>query len=507
MQDIKFIEFVWVWNKHVQGFSTPLHHKKMSAWLADLWKGKCCSKSEAKESDRKGVLLAFRNSGKSTIVGLFCAWTLLKKPQTRILVLAADHELAKKMVRNVKRIIEKHPLTKQLKPKSADQWAQEQFTVNRAIELRDPSMLAKGLGANITGSRADIIICDDVEVPNTCDTPTKREDLRTRLQELDFVLVPNGMQLYIGTPHTYYSIYKEGKSAEIKDEGGASFLHGFSRMEIPVYKENGQSQWPERFSVDMIEAIRQRSGDNKFASQMMLTPVNIADGRLNPDDMNIYDEELEFIESNGHVELRLRGKRLVSASCWWDPAYGSPNKGDSSVVACVFTDESGAYWLHRVKYIETSDSSDDDEATQQCKVVAEFAKEYALPSIRIEVNGLGRFLPSLLRREISGINYRCPVIEEFSSRPKHLRIIEAFDAVLAAGALNCHKDVYCSNFVSEMREWQPIKSNLKDDGLDAVAGCLSSEPVRLQRLSTNCQPQINAWKNKEIINAAVNFNL
>jgi hypothetical protein len=32
--------------------------------------------------------------------------------------------------------------------------------------------------------RADVIICDDVEVPNTCDTPGKRLDLRQRLSEI-----------------------------------------------------------------------------------------------------------------------------------------------------------------------------------------------------------------------------------------------------------------------------------------------------------------------------------
>jgi hypothetical protein len=242
------------------------------------------------KASKQGMLLAFRNSGKSTIVGLFCAWVLLKKPQTRILVIAADYELSKKMVSNVKRIIEKHPLTEHLKPNNPEQWAQEQFTINRDMELRDPSMLAKGVSANITGTRADIIICDDVEVPNTCNTTAKREDLRTKLNELDFVLVPDGMSLYIGTPHTYHSIYKESAK-----HGEKPFLQGFSRLEIPIYDENHNSQWAERFSIEMIEAIKQRSGPNKFACQMMLIPVNVADGRLNPEDMKIYSEELQLI--------------------------------------------------------------------------------------------------------------------------------------------------------------------------------------------------------------------
>ena len=67
--------------------------------------------------------MAFRNSGKSTVVGLFAAWLLKTNPSLRIMVLSADLALAKKMVRTVKRIIERHPETRGLKPDRADQWA------------------------------------------------------------------------------------------------------------------------------------------------------------------------------------------------------------------------------------------------------------------------------------------------------------------------------------------------------------------------------------------------
>ena len=87
-------------------------------------------------------MMAFRDSGKSTIVGLFCAWMLLRQPDLRIIVVAADHALAKKMARNVKRVIERHPLTRSLKPRRRDQWAADQFTVNRASELRYESEIA-----------------------------------------------------------------------------------------------------------------------------------------------------------------------------------------------------------------------------------------------------------------------------------------------------------------------------------------------------------------------------
>jgi hypothetical protein len=463
-----FPEFVWVWNARI-GQSTPRHHLRMARWLAARWRS----------HKRELLLMAFRNSGKSTIVGLFCAWVLTHQPDLRIMVLAADFALAKKMVRNVKRIIERHPLTQHLKPRKREHWASDQFTVNRPGELRDPSMVAKGIGANITGSRADIVICDDVEVPNTCDSAPKRADLRERLGETEYVLVPGGMQLYVGTPHSFYTIY----AAEPRPETGETraFLDGFARLEIPLLDAKGQSSWPERFGLDKVAGIRRRTGPNKFDSQMMLKPVNIADGRLDPDRMRLYGDELDYAEGNRLPVLSLGQKRLVSASCWWDPAYGAPGKGDSSVVAAVFTDQDGGYWLHGVRYLTHDPAlSDTDEATQLCRQVAAFVKDLHLPSVSLETNGLGRFLPGLLRRELAASGLPCAVVEVASRKAKDQRIVDAFDAVLAAGALAAHRSVWSTPFITEMREWQP-GGKCRDDGLDAVAGCLLAQPVRLGR--------------------------
>ena len=197
MKKVEFEKFLLQWNKF-QGISTPKHHVKMAKWLLKIYKSE----------HKRGLLLAFRSSGKSTIVGVFCAWLLYRNPNTRILVVAADTALAKKMVRNVKRIIETFPILEPIRPEKKTEWASGSFTVKRDMALRDSSMMAVGLMSNATGSRADVIICDDVEVPKNCNTFQKRQDLREKLLEYSFVLVPNGMQIFIGTPHTLDTIYK-----------------------------------------------------------------------------------------------------------------------------------------------------------------------------------------------------------------------------------------------------------------------------------------------------------
>lgn len=466
---VAFPEFVMLWDQ-LQGLNMPQHHLKICCWLDEAWT----------TGRRELLLMAFRNSGKSTLVGLFCAWLLYQDADRRIMVMAADFALAKKMVRNVKRIIERHPLTKPLKPKRKEQWASDQFTVIRPSELRDPSMLAKGIGANITGSRADVVICDDVEVPNTCDSAPKRLDLRARLQEIDYVLVPGGLQLYVGTPHTYYTIYTDQARAESGED--EAFLLGFERFALALLDANGQSQWPDRFPDGNIEAIRRRTGKNKFESQMMLRPVNITESRLDPDMMQLYEADLVYNEHNQMASLSLTDKRLVSSSCWWDPSFGSPNKGDASVVAAVYSDENGSYWLHALRYMTYDPKllKEEDEATQMCRQVVDFVKEYYLPSVCLETNGVGKFLPGLLRRELEKEGVSCAVIEKHSRTNKAERILSAFDVVLASRSLNVHQSVWKTSFPTEMREWVPTVS-AKDDALDAVAGCLLSEPVRLPR--------------------------
>lgn len=467
-KDVSFPEFVWIWNRF-QGLSTPSLHIRIAVWLHERWMSK----------DRRLLMLAFRNSGKSTLIGLFCAWLFLMDRNRRILVLAAEHALAAKMVRNVKRIVERHPLTGNLKPRRADQWASDQFTIRRTAELRDPSMLAKGIEANITGLRADVVICDDVEVPNTCGTPIRRQLLRSRLAEVEYVLVPGGLQVFVGTPHTSDSIYFPVEGPAQRD-AEPRMGNEFKRLEIPIIDRNGASEWPERYPLDIIEQIKSRTGPAKFESQMLLRPRNIREARLNTDHMRAYEEELDYTEANGFAVLKVDNRTLVSASCWWDPSFGSPHRGDSSVLAVVFTDEEGEYYLHDVLYMQHDPDSlkEIDEASQQCQQVAQFLHRNYLPRICIETNGLGKFLPGLLRRELKSQRISCAVLERVAVRSKDLRILDAFDAVLASRRLRVHRRIWNTPFVDEMREWRPGEGN-KDDGLDAVAGCLLEEPIRI----------------------------
>lgn len=467
---VDFLEFVWMWNA-LSGQETPAVHRRIVRWL----------QARGEAGDRRLLLMAFRGCGKSTLVGLFCAWCLLRQPATRILVLAADHALATRMVATVRRILQRHPLCADLLPdRQGGDWAADRFTVARDAVLRDASMLAVGIGGNITGARADLIICDDVEVAGNCDTPAKRTALRERLAETEFVLVPGGTILYVGTPHCTDSLYRP------PGEDGAAFLAGYRRLVVPLLDGAGRSAWPERFPVAEVAALRDRVGPLQFRRQMLLEAVAEEAARLDPALLVRYADEPEYREANGHGLLSLMGRRILSGGGFWDPAYGrADGSGDGSVLAATYADGEGNHYLHRVAWLTHDPGAPVDPATQQCRAVARIAKELLLPVVRVETNGLGRFLPALLRRELAQAGAACAVLEHASRRAKQERILAALDPMLAARRLYAHEGVWRTPFPQEMAAWRPDAAGsggVRDDALDAVAGCLLAEPVRLPGL-------------------------
>lgn len=462
-----FPQFVIIWNK-LQDQGTPALHLAISRWLYERWLA----------GDRRLLLMVFRDAGKSTLVGLFAAWLLTGNPNLRILIIAAEQMLANKMSRNIRRIIELHPAAGHLLRHRSDSWAADQFTVRRSRSHRDPSVLARGLAGNFTGTRADIVICDDVEVPNTCSTAAAREELRQRLAEINFVLVPTGLQLFVGTPHSYYSIYADRPRAEIGEE--RPFLGSFDRLCLPLLQADGSSAWPERFSIEVIDELRRNAGPQRFRSQMLLEPTPPRAVKLDPDRLVTYRDELKGHWAHGRQVLSIGQSTMVSSVCWWDPAYGRPGRGDRSAIAVVMMDRSGHYWLHSLRYLHFAIErlEETDEATQLVRQAIEFAGSFHQTRLFIETNGIGRFLPALVRRELKHAGQQLALVERHSSRSKTDRILQALDPVLAAGHLHVHQSVLTSGFIEEMREWMPGTAAL-DDGLDAVSNAILEQPVRM----------------------------
>ncbi len=133
-------------------------------------------------------------------------------------------------------------------------------------------------------------------VPNTCDTPEKRLILREQLAEIDFVVAPGAAPLH---PARRIHGIRSTPTSRAGDRGGRCISRRFRASDDPVADERGRSAWPERSADEDITRMRRESGPHKFASQMMLTPVNIAEGRLDPALLVFYGDEIQSDELRG----------------------------------------------------------------------------------------------------------------------------------------------------------------------------------------------------------------
>ena len=161
---------------------------------------------------KRSIVCAFRGVGKSTLASFYLLWRLYHNPEEKCLILSASLQRSEAMSAWMLKTITDVPWLRQLAPDSHDgRYSRIAFDVGNCQHIeQSPSVRAAGVTGQVTGSRASIILADDVETVQTSLTQTQRERLRTVLNEAEVIVKPgpDSRVLYLGTPHsTTDSIY------------------------------------------------------------------------------------------------------------------------------------------------------------------------------------------------------------------------------------------------------------------------------------------------------------
>lgn len=188
-----FRNFVWIVWKHLNlPDPTPIQYD-----LADY----------LQDSPKRSIIEAFRGVGKSYITAAFVVHQLLLDPDKKFLVVSASKARADDFSTFAQRLIYELPMCQHLIAKEHQRWSKIAFDVAPAKASGSPSVKSVGITGQLTGSRADIIIADDVEVPSNSMTQMMRERLAESVKEFDAVIKPDGKIIYLGTPQCEMSLY------------------------------------------------------------------------------------------------------------------------------------------------------------------------------------------------------------------------------------------------------------------------------------------------------------
>jgi hypothetical protein len=505
---VGFVAFFLIWAR-VMRWEVPALHLAMVEWLE-------------RTHDPVRVLMVFRGAAKSTIYAIYKAWLLYRDPVLRNLIWSEDTKLAKKLTRDVMSILRRHPLCRGMLPQANP--GTEEFWVAGAIDARNPSMAAYGVLSNATGSRADAIDFDDIEVPKNIGSAEAREKLRGRISEATHIMVPGGQKTYIGTPHTHDSLYDEqieggaavlkiplfehhrrwedektqtatryridfepghdglyvfagiGKFARLLVEGRDYHLHGNEvllaaapRNVLDVY---AGCAWPERFTRKDLERRRKDTRTlNAWDSQYQLESKPMHAVRLDPAKLIPFDVKPVIELANGGVRMMLGRTQIVSAAARWDCALGRL-RGDTSAFGVVLSNQAGTLFWAVAKALT-------GDVWEQCRQIKQVVLELQLPRVVVETNGPGAFAPAVLKKVLHGTG--CAVAEDFTTAKKNERILDAFEAPLSGGFLWAHVDVIDTVW-DEMKDWKPTVKEQPDDHLDAGAGAIKDNPMRIGKV-------------------------
>lgn len=238
------------------------------------------------------VILGFRGMAKSWITGAFILWTLYCDPQKRILVVSASLDRAVQTVQWCLALIRSVPELAHLKPQALQRQSGKQFDVGPALPDQSPSLRGAGVTGQITGSRAHLIVPDDVEIPANSMTVVMREKISETVKEFDAILHPGGTIKFLGTPQTDDSLYpKLGRRgytiriwpSEYPDKkqrikyGDRLSPYILAKVEADPSLV-GHSVWPERFSDDDLAGRKLSYGRSGYALQFLLdTSLSDAD--------------------------------------------------------------------------------------------------------------------------------------------------------------------------------------------------------------------------------------
>ena len=146
---------------------------------------------------RRLVIEAFRGVGKSYITSAFVVHQLLTNPELKILVVSASKTRSDDFSIFTQRLINEMPILQHLKPREDQRMSKISFDVGPAQASHSPSVKSVGITGQLAGSRADIIVADDVEIPNNSATQSMRDKLSESVKEFDAVLKPDGRIIYL----------------------------------------------------------------------------------------------------------------------------------------------------------------------------------------------------------------------------------------------------------------------------------------------------------------------
>jgi len=403
---------------------------------------------------------AFRGVGKSWITGAFVLWNLFNNREKKIMIISASKERADNMSIFLQKLIIETPWLSHLRPKSDDsRWSRISFDVN-CNPHQAPSVKSVGITGQLTGSRADLMVLDDIEVPGNSMTELMREKLLQLTTEVESILTPkpDSRICILGTPQTTFTIYRKLAERNYrpfvwtaryprKKENYEGLLAPQLQQDI----EQGAEEWsptdPDRFDKDDLLEREASMGRSNFMLQFMLDtslsdaekfPLKCADlviTSVNPttapdavvwcsDPQNVI-KDLPTVGLPGdyfYSPMQLVGEwtPYTETICSVDPS----GRGADETTAAFLSQKNGFLYLHEMRAYR------DGYTDKTLLDILRGCKKFNVTKLLIETNFGDGMVGELFRKHLQQTKQAIDIEEVRANVRKEDRIIDSLEPVM-----------------------------------------------------------------------------
>jgi hypothetical protein len=410
---------------------------------------------------KRSVIMAFRGVGKSWITSAFVVHQLLLDPSKNILVVSASKNRSDDFSTFTLRIIQEIPILQGLKPSENQRFSKIAFDVGPAPASHAPSVKSLGISSQLTGSRADIIVADDVEVANNSATQGMRDKLDEQVKEFDAIIKPldSSRIIFLGTPQCEDSIYNKLRergyksriwSSEYPDDTEA--VNNYGGDLAPLIADNitpetvGTSTEPLRFTDLDLEERKMSYGRTGYALQFMLNPklsdadrypLKINDLVIMDVDVDVAPEKIVWSSDPDNCDRELpnvglagdRYRRPANTVGDMIPYTGSVLSIDPSGRGKDETGYAVVKMLNGQLFVPDAGGIKGGYDTKTLQQLVAIAKDNKVNKVVIESNfGDGMFME--LIKPLFRTTYPVTIEEVRHNKQKELRIVDTLEPVL-----------------------------------------------------------------------------
>lgn len=424
------------------------------------------------------IIEGFRGVAKSFITCAYAVWTLWRDPQKKVEIVSASKDRADANAIFIKRIIYTLPFLAHLKARPDQRDQQNLFDVGPAVPDISPSIKSVGISGQLTGSRADLLIADDVEVANNSGTQTQRDKLNEAVKEFDAIIKPKGQIVYLGTPQNEMSLYNELQQRGYRcriwtvlypESLSEREFYGdrLAKIIADKYDNNpelyaGKPTDPRRFDEEEIYKRRLSYGKAGFALQFMLN-TNLSDQEKYPlkvqdliiANLSLDEANLKWYWSNDR-QLRINDLPCVAlkGDYFYEP-QGRSTEVFEYTGTVMAVDPSGrgkdetsyavVKYLNGYLFVLEVGGTREGYSDSTLRQLANKAKIYGVNEIVVEGNfGDGMF--SKLFAPVLNSIHPCRITEVKNFAQKEARIIDTLEPVMMRHKLIIHKQVIIDDY-------------------------------------------------------------